>query len=141
MSETIKIYLAGACRHLEDEGAEWREKATNMLQQTAEWQDVKVKIINPLDYFSYNDSKPKTHKQVKALYMNKILNCTLVLVNLCDSDKSVGTGQELQFAKDHQKAVVGFGRENVYPWLDVDCDATFDTLTEACDYIRDGFMK
>lgn len=142
MGDKRYIYLAGACKNLDDEGAEWRERATKMLEQAAEWQEVKLKVINPLDYFSYAEHKHKSHKQVKSFYMNKIRSCTLVLVNLNDSDGSVGTGQELQFAVCNHIPVIGFGKDNVYPWLaEVDCEVAFETLTEAVDYIRDYYMR
>ena len=137
----IKCYLAGACKALEDEGLEWREKATKMLEQAAEWRDVKLKVINPVTFFSYAEHKHKTHKQVKSFYMNKIAKCDFVLVSLDDSDKSVGTGQELQFASDHHIPIIGFGTNNVYPWLaEVDCEVVFDSLMEAIDYIRDYYL-
>lgn len=142
MSNRIQIYLAGACKGLEDEGREWRLRATKMLEQAAEWQDVKIKVINPLEYFSYAEHKHKTHKQVKSYYLNQISKCDVVLCSLIDSDGSVGTGQEIQFACDHNIPVVGYGRDRVYPWLaEVDCEVVFDTLTEACDYIRDYYLK
>ncbi len=142
MGNKIKIYLAGACKCLEDEGREWRERATKMLEQAAEWQDISIKVINPLDYFSYSEHKHKTHKQVKSFYTNKILNSNVLLCNLNDSDSSVGTGQEVQFAVCNKIPVIGFGRDRVYPWLaEVDCEVVFDTLTEACDYIRDYYMR
>ena len=142
MSEKKQIYLAGACKNLEDEGAEWRDRATKMLEQAAEWQDVKIKVINPLDFFSYAEHKHKTHKQVKSFYMNKILKSDVVLINLTDSDSSVGSGQEVQFAVCNQIPIIGFGRDHVYPWLaEVDCEVVFDTLTEAVDYIRDYYLR
>lgn len=142
MSEIIQIYLAGACKYIDDEGAEWRERATKMLEQAAEWQGVKLKVINPLTYFSYADNKHKSHKQIKQFYINKIRHCDVVLINLNDSDKSVGSGQEVQFAVCNNIPVVGFGKNNVYPWIaEVDCEVVFDVITEAVDYIRDYYMN
>ena len=142
MSNKLQIYLAGACKHLPDEGSEWRDRAAKMLEQAAEWQQINLKIINPLDYFSYAENKHKSHKQVKSFYMNKILKSDVVLLSLNDSDKSVGSGQEVQYAICNNIPVIGFGKENVYPWLaEVDCEVVFDTMTEAIDYIRDYYMK
>lgn len=140
--KTISIYLAGACRHLEDEGAEWRDRAAKMLQQAAEWKSADIKVINPLDYFTYAENKHKSHKQVKAFYMNKIRQSDIVLVSLDYSDASVGTGQEVQYASCHNIPVIGFGKTDVYPWIaEVDCEVTFETLTEAVDYLRDYYLE
>lgn len=140
--ERLKVYEAGACRHVPDEGRAWREQATKMLEQAAEWKNVQVSVINPLDFFTYAENKQKSHKQVKKFYMNKIKNCDVVLVNLDSTDYSPGTAQEIQYAVDHEIPIVGFGTDKVYPWLsDVDCDVTFEKITEAVDYIRDYFME
>lgn len=136
-----KIYLAGACYNEPDEGRAWREKATEILKQVESWVDKNVVVINPTQYFSYSENKHKTHKQVKNFYMNKIRNCDLVLCNLNNSAASVGTGQEVQFAVDHHIPVIGFGTENVYPWIEeVDCDVVFSNMVEAIDYIRDYYL-
>ena len=138
----LKIYAAGACRHVPDEGRAWREQVTKMLEQAAEWKNAQVSVVNPLDFFTYAENKQKSHKQVKKFYMNRIKNCDVVLVNLDSTDYSPGTAQEVQYAVDHEIPVVGFGTDKVYPWLsDVDCDVTFEKITEAVDYIRDYFME
>ena len=138
----LKIYMAGPCRHVPDEGRAWREQAAKMLEQAAEWKDTQVAIINPLDFFTYAENKQKSHKQVKKFYMNKIKTCDVVLCNLEGTDYSPGTAQEIQYAVDHEIPIVGFGVDKVYPWLsDVDCDVTFEKITEAVDYIRDYFME
>lgn len=140
--ERLKVYEAGACRHIPDEGRAWREQATKMLEQAAEWKNVQVSVINPLDFFTYAENKQKSHKQVKKFYMNKIKTCDVVLCNLEGTDYSPGTAQEIQYAVDHEIPIVGFGTNDAYPWLsDVDCDVTFEKITEAVDYIRDYFME
>lgn len=139
--DTLRIYLAGPCRYEPDEGAAWRSKATEMLNQVAEWRGAAVDIINPLSYFSYAENNHKTHKQVKSFYMDKIKHCDLLLVNLSGTDTSPGTAMEVQFASDHDIQSIGFGNENIYPWLaEVDCQVVFQNLTEAINYIGDYYM-
>lgn len=139
--DKLNIYLAGACKHLADEGAGWRNEAVKKINTIAEWDGKSVNVINPIKYFSYNANKHKTHRQVKDFYMYKIRTSDVVLVNLNDSDMSVGTGQELQAAVMYGIPIVGFGTENIYPWLEVDCQVVFDSLTVAIDYIRDYYME
>lgn len=139
---SINVYLAGACKNIPDEGAAWRNQATAMLEQAAEWNNIKIKVINPLNYFTYAENKQKSHKQVKNFYMNQIRKCDVVLVNLSHTDTSPGTAQETQFAVDHDIPVIGFGTIDIYSWIsDVDCDVTFESMTEAIDYISDYFME
>ena len=138
----VKIYLAGACKNVPNEGKEWRENAENMLLQVADWCNKKIKIVNPVKYFSYSENKYKSQKQVKEFFINKISKCDLVLVNLDDTDSSVGTGQETQAARMMHIPVIGFGTKNIYPWIqEVDCEVSFDFLHEAVDYIRDYYMN
>ena len=139
---STKIYLAGACKKIPDEGAAWREQATVILNQAAEWKDSKVIVVNPLDYFTYAENKQKSHKQVKNFYLNQIRKSDVVLVNLSQTNSSPGTAQEVQFAVDNDIPVIGFGTSEVYPWIsDVDCDVTFENITEAINYIRDYYME
>lgn len=139
--KTVKIYLAGACKNVSDEGVSWRNDATIMLQQIAEWCGKEITIIDPTKYFSYSANKHKSQKQVKEFFINKISKCDLVLVNLNDSDSSVGTGQETQAARMMHIPIIGFGTKNIYPWIqEVDCEVSFDSMHEAVDYIRDYYL-
>ena len=81
-------------------------------------------------------TKSITAKQTKNFYIKYLIaNSDLILVNLNNTENSVGTGQELQYAVDKGIPVIGFGKQNVYEWLPEDCDVVFDTLEEAVDYI------
>jgi len=141
MSNTLGIYLAGPCFNEPDEGAAWRQRAKDVLEKTAEDHGCSIKVVNPVNYFSYSEAKHQSDKQVKRYYMDQILHCRLVLVNLENTATSPGTAQELQYAVDHDVQVIGFGSEKVYPWLKVDCQAVFTSLLQAIDYIADYYMN
>lgn len=137
---TVTIYLAGACKDVDDYGETWRATAAERLDKIGEWCGRNVRVINPTKYFSYKIRKHRTNKQVKEFYMSKIAKCDLVLLNLNSTMNSVGTGQECQFARDHGIPIIGFGSENVYPWLEVDCQVVFEDMNLALDYIRDYYV-
>lgn len=141
MSEVVRIYLAGGCKNEEDEGVGWRQKAVQMFKTATEDKECSVKVINPVDYFSYSEQKHQSDSQVKNYYMDQILHSRLVLVNLTRSDVSCGTCMECQFAKDHKIPIIGFGTEDVYPWLLVDCQVTFPSMLQAIDYIADYYCS
>ena len=42
---------------------------------------------------------------------------------------------EVQYAADHDVPVIGFGNDNVYPWIRDTCTVIFDTMEEALDYV------
>ena len=139
MSETVKIYLAGSCKNEEDEGQAWRQKAVQMFKTATEDNDCIVKVINPVNYFSYSEQKHQSDSQVKNYYMDQILHSRIILVNLTRSDVSCGTCMECQYAKDHNIPIIGFGTENIYPWLLVDCQVVFQSMLQAIDYIVDYY--
>lgn len=138
---TTRIYLAGRCKGLDDEGKSWRKKATEALYQAASWKESRISVIDPLDYFSYKEQNNKSHKQVKNYYMSRIRKCDIILVNLEGTNESIGTAQEVQFAVDNNVVVIGFNAGKGYPWIEeVDCQVVFQTLFEAVDYIRDYYL-
>jgi len=142
MSEVIRIYLAGPSYFEEDEGASWRAKATQMFKTVTEDLDCTVKIINPLDFFSYSEVKHQSDTQVKQYYMDQILHSRLVLCNLDRTRTSPGTAQELQFAVDNKIPVVSFSTdEEVYPWLKVDSQVVFPSMLQAIDYVIDYYCR
>ena len=139
--EKLKIYLAGACRDMPDEGAAWREEATNKLTKVAEWVGAEVEIVNPVKYFTYANNSGNESKQIKAYYMSRLRTCDLVLVNLKNTSTSVGTGQECQFAVDNHIPIIAFNDDNSYQWIAyVDADVVFGNLNLAIDYIRDYYL-
>lgn len=136
----VGIYLAGACRDVEDGGTEWRAMASERLEKIAEWCGRNVRVVDPTKYFSYKVKKHRTDKQVKEFYLSKLAKCDIVLLNLDITKNSVGTGQECQFARDHGIPIIGFGTNDIYPWLTVDCQVVFENMTLALDYIRDYYI-
>lgn len=135
----FNIYLAGRCKGLSvDEQNSWRDKTIYYFNTRC----LSVIAHNPNDYFNYYSNLHKTNKQVKEFYMSLIDRCDLVIANLNDSCLSVGTGQELEHARMKGIPIIGFGTENVYPWLaEVDCQVVFDTLDECLDYVKDYYLR
>ncbi len=129
--QNFKIYLAGPCKHEIDEGMGWREALKR------DWDDeaLGIELINPLTYFRYSKMWHQNDKQVKQYYLSRIKKVDVVLVNLNNSASSCGTCQEVQYAIDHEIPVIGFGNQNVYSWLYVDCQCVFDTAEDAMAYI------
>lgn len=133
--ETIRIFLSGPVQYEEDGGRQWRDKAEQIFAQAAESKDVRIKVLNPTKFFSYDEAKHQSDNQVKEYYLDQVLHSRLVLVNLNNTKTSPGTAEELQFARDHHIPVIGFGSQEIYPWLKVDCQAVFPSLLQAIDYI------
>lgn len=136
---SFKIYLAGKCKRLTfAQQNEWRDYITEYMNEKT----LSTIVYNPNNYFNYFENLHKTNRQVKEYFMGIIDKCDLLIVNLNDSDSSVGTGQELEHARMRGIPIIGFGTNNVYPWIaEVDCTVTFDTIEECCEYVVNYYRR
>jgi len=140
MSDVIRVYLAGPCFFEEDEGKGWRSKAEQMLKTATADKDIKIKVINPTDFFTYSEAQHQSDTQVKKYYMDQILHSRLILCNLDRTRTSPGTAEELQYAVDHDIPIISFETgDEVYPWLKVDSQCVFGSMLQAIDYIVDYY--
>lgn len=139
--DMLKIYLIGSCNDEIDEDEEWGIQIKEKLRKVSEWSGKRIQVVNPTKYF-HNRHKYKSQKQVKEFYLYKISQCDLVIANLNNSDTSIETAQEIQFAVDMKKPIIGFGTQNVHPWIsEVDCQVVFDTMTEVADCILEYYVR
>lgn len=137
----LAVYLTGRVKGLDDGGKTWRDDITKQLQAVAEWQEKRIRIFNPIKYFSYEEKKHKTERQVKEYFFQQMLKCDVVILNANDTNFSIGTAQEVQFAVDHGIPVIAFGTHDMYPWIvEADAQVVFDSMHEVVDYIRDYYL-
>ena len=62
----LSIYLAGAmsnCKSFEDMNT-WRVEIKSMLTHMASHYDCDVKVVNPVDYYNFNEKRHKSEKEV-----------------------------------------------------------------------------
>lgn len=133
--DKLRIYLSGATKQVSKEFQNWRYKCLD-------FEDIglypNLKFIDPISYFNYTDKKPKTDKQCLDLFMWMVESCDVLLVNLDNSESSVGTMAEIEHAYCNNIPVIGFGTRTFswYSWARERCSITFNTLDEAVDYIN-----
>lgn len=122
----MEIYLAGAmaCYGSEsDEAKKWREKAKEYFFRWGE----SYRIISPVDYYSIGSDDSKNPSEVMRFDLRKVREADLILVNLKDLDKSLGTSDEIFYAYMRGIPVIGFletenelsegkVQEVVHPW-------------------------
>lgn len=122
----MEIYLAGAmaCYGSEsDEAKKWCEKAKEYFFRWGE----SCRIISPVDYYSIGSDDSKNPSEVMRFDLRKVREADLVLVNLKDLDKSLGTSDEIFYAYMRGIPVIGFletkdelseteVQETVHPW-------------------------
>ena len=136
-----KIYLAGAMGCYGKNSVQplvWRQKAKELLEDS-------FSVIDPTYYFNYGSNEHKTEKEIMRFDMRKVLYSDVILVNLKDLDKSLGTSDEILLSYLNNIPVIGFyNSENilVHPWKieQIDRIETGNTaLSNACDYIMNYY--
>ena len=127
------IFLSGPVKYEDDGGHGWRDKVYRYACN-CDWY---LRVFDPTAMFDYDwsDEFQKTDRQIREYYFQAIKGSTVVLINLEGTDRSIGSGMEVQYAVDHDIPVIGFGKENIYPWIKDSCTVVFDDLDTALDYI------
>ena len=129
------VYLAGPVKYEEDGGTGWRLDVYKYSKDRG-W--IFLAVFDPTEWFTYSqdDEYHLSDRQIREYYFQAIKRSFLVLVNLSGTDKSIGTGMEIQYVVDHDVPVIGFGTEGIYPWIADSCTVCFNTLDEALRYIE-----
>lgn len=145
----MEIYLAGAmaCYGNEsNEAKEWREKAKEYFSK---WSD-SYRIVSPVDYYSIGSDCSKKPSEIMRFDLRKVREANLILVNLKDLDKSLGTSDEVFYAYTRGIPVIGFletegelseseVRTIIHPWKYEQIDRIEtgkDAMKKAMDYIK-----
>ena len=140
------IYLSGGMGKFGKEnfnqGNVWRVYCKNALESCES--NYIVKVVNPNDFFSFIDETPqyKSQLEVMNLYLNKLRQSDLVIVNFNDK-WSLGTQSEIAIAYDRRIPVIGLDIENqtLYPWQICMCERIFNNINEMLDYIQNFYLR
>lgn len=127
------IYLSGAMgcyKSDNDYPYKWRSDFERILKNTSEHNDYynTFEIFDPTMYYDYLENVQYTDKEVLRYEMRKVENSNIVVVNLKDIDKSVGTVCEVMNAYMNGIPILGFCDSSVdylkevHPWIIEMCD-------------------
>lgn len=144
------VYLAGAMEAYKDndKAKEWREE----VKEYFEMYSATFRCISPVDYYSFSDNIAKTNAEIMRFDLRKVKEADIVLVNLNDIRKSLGTSDEILYAYLLGKPIIGFidddieGKElvnKIHTWKYEQIDRIEtgeDSMVHACDYIM-GFYE
>lgn len=115
----IRVYLAGAIGCYGKNNKEplaWRKLAERYFKEF----DWNFMCINPMDYYSYNNDSSKKYSEIMRFDLRKVESSDVILVNLKDVDKSLGTSDEILYAYLHNIPIIGFiETENVLKEVEV----------------------
>ncbi len=107
-----------------------------------------IKVISPTDYYAYGKNYHKSDKEVFRFDLHKVRTSDVVLVNLNDIRKSIGTCIEVYEAYKSDIPVIGFLDDElsldetiklIHPWIYCCVDRIEtgeDSMIRACNYIR-----
>lgn len=134
----LRVYLSGATKNVDEDFQNWRTKCENVCIHGV---FPNLKFINPITYFNYTSKLPKTDKQCLDLFMWQIERSDVLLLNLDNSNSSIGTAMEVEHAYCKGIPIIAFGnkKDTWYNWLVERTSVVFDNLYDAVDYIDDSY--
>ena len=144
--ELIKIYLAGKMGGLSfDEMNGWREKVSAKLTKEADLHGIKIRVVNPVQYYNFEYKKHQTEIEVEEFDLAHVISSDIVIVNLQGLNDSIGTIIELHNAHYHHKVpVIAFSKRELYdklhPWVKNDITRVEDNIDDVIAYIRDFYF-
>lgn len=145
MSDVFQIYLAGGMQDLSfEEQNDWRERVCQSIITRHRMLNPRIKevnVINPVDYYNFQDTLHDTEKEVMRFDTNFVRNSDLVVVNANDP-KSIGTSMEIAIAYEHHIPVLILNTENksLHSWWVEMSDKIFDDEEKLCTYIADFYI-
>jgi len=131
------LYLAGKCTGLSiKEMTQWRNEFDFKLSNRTD----KFHIVSPTDFYSFEEKKHKTEREIMEYDLFIVKHSTLIVVNL-DYPNSLGTAIELYEANKHCGIpVIGFGTVVNHPWIEECVNVKFDTMDEVIDYVMEFYV-
>jgi nucleoside 2-deoxyribosyltransferase len=140
--ESVKIYLSGAMGSVSmEEQSRWRKQIIDEIKTNCHCEKKPI-FFNPVDYYSFEEKRHKTEKEIVEFDLNAVRNSDLIIVNFNDPN-SLGTCAELAIAYDMHIPIIGINKDGVelHPWLDTFTTRMCDSLREAVDYVVDFYLN
>lgn len=143
----LVVYLAGAmgCCKTYAESHAWRNAVSKKLNEIAEQTGSRIKIIDPTQYYNFDNTRHQNEHEIKQFDLNKVHESDLVIANMFKINNSIGTVIECHMANKWNIPVIALDLESdvnnlldgVHPWI-VDCITRVEpSIIDLCDYIRD----
>ena len=145
MSNKLTIYLAGRMGGLtKTEYNTWREVLRKKLEIAAECCNSMIQVINPADYFDFDNIEGHTDKEIMQFDLNMVRQSDIVIANINGINESIGTAIEVYEANRLNIPVIAYTdrdvADDIHPWIE-NCFSTVQMRKdELIDYIRDFYM-
>lgn len=142
----LKIYEAGKMTGLSfDEMNNWRQDLKTQLLLAGEVSGYKLQVINPVDYFNFEEKRYQSEKEVMEYDLDHVITSNVIVVNLDGLNSSDGTKIELHDAMYHNRIpVIAFGDnklyENLHQWIKENITRVEETIEDVVRYIQEFYM-
>ena len=141
----LTIYLAGKMSGLcKNDYCKWRSELSDVLMGKAYLVGSRIQIINPADYFDFDNMDRHLEKEVMQFDLNMVRQSDVVIVNVSGVSSSIGTAIELYEANRLDIPVIAYTEggvaDDIHPWIE-NCFSTVQmNKDELVDYIHDFYM-
>lgn len=141
----LTIYLAGRMSGLcKNDYCKWRSELSDVLMDKAYLVGSRIQIINPADYFDFDNMDRHLEKEVMQFDLNMVRQSDVVIVNVSGVSSSIGTAIQLYEAKRLDIPVIAYTEgsvaDDIHPWIE-NCFSTIQmNKNELVDYIYDFYM-
>ncbi len=103
------VYLAGAIgcyykEHKIEKSTKWRERAEKYFKNNSDT----IECINPCRFYDYSSNYHTSDYEPMRFDLRKVKESRVVLVNLEDLYRSIGTSDEILYAYINDVPIVGF---------------------------------
>ncbi len=144
--DILKIYLAGKMSGLTfNEMNEWRRELELKLRALADVSGCKVKVINPVKYYNFQEVKHQSEREVKDYDLKLVNSSDVIIVNLDGLQTSDGTKYELHDARKSNIPVIAFGNkrlyDNLHSWTQDNITRIEEDINDVVVYIKDFYMS
>ena len=144
------VYLAGAMEAYKDsnKAKQWRKEVKEYFSKYL----LNFECISPTDYYSFQDNCAIKGSEIMRFDLRKVKEADIILVNLNDIRKSLGTSDEILYAYILGKPIIGFvdmefTNQNdlelyVHSWKYEQVDRIEtgkNSMLKACEYIKDFY--
>ena len=146
MCKQLKIYLAGKMSGLSYELMnKWRVELKNKLLLLAEDMDYDLLVINPVDFYNFEEQKHQSEREIKDYDLAHVITSDIVIVNLVGLSSSDGTKIEMHDANYHYKIpIIAFGARKLYndlhPWHKDNITRVEENMDDVVEYIKEFYM-
>lgn len=146
MSNKLTIYLAGRMGGLtKTEYNTWREVLRKKLEIAAECCNSIIQVINPADYFDFDNMEGHTDKEIMQFDLNMVRQSDIVIANVNGINESIGTSIEVYEAWKNNIPVIAYDERGdynlIHPWLKCCFTRVESCAMDMCEYIKDFYMR